>query len=320
MKQIKTLLIVISIAAVIGIGGLGYLVMQTSNALGYSQSRVASLNDDIRSIQDNFNQTTQSLRTSEAELTSTTITLSATHRQLSDREKELIDTKKALDDTQTSLTSTKTELAVAKDRLSKTTDVSAQLTAAQSQLQVAQTKLADAQQTLNGLGITIHTQPELWTFNSKDWPHNNNPTAVSPTWNQLKSFITRDDTDLTPYDKSDYNCVNYATRLYNAAELANIDSSMVTITLQGEVIGHALNAFITSDYGLVYIDCSSKDLVAHITVGQPFRAVDLTFASPGDFRNDTWWKQLESRGGYYYLPSSNPSLAQSIIKSISFYY
>lgn len=79
-----------------------------------------------------------------------------------------------------------------------------------------------------------------------------NPNATDPTWDQLKAFLLRDTTDQTPYKDGIYECGNYANDLYNNAQNSGIRCAFVVLRLGASL--HAINAFKTTDKGLVYID------------------------------------------------------------------
>ena len=92
----------------------------------------------------------------------------------------------------------------------------------------------------------------------------NNPDATDPSWEELKAFLLTDETDSQRYDYSTFVCADFAEMLHNNAEAAGFRVAFVTIQLgpcsyypiSG---GHALNAFETTDKGLVYIDCTSSN-------------------------------------------------------------
>jgi hypothetical protein len=113
----------------------------------------------------------------------------------------------------------------------------------------------------------------------------NNENAVNPSYSQLVSFLRQDNTDQFPYiytvsppgmyygsAESHVNleriqniidataepgnphvCADFAERLHNNAELAGIRCGYVSVTLAGN-IGHACDAFETTDRGPVYVD------------------------------------------------------------------
>ena len=92
----------------------------------------------------------------------------------------------------------------------------------------------------------------------------NNPDATNPTFAELVAFLQRDQTDKYSYilgpPKNAYICTDFAETVHNNAEAAGIRAAWVGIDIEGEAEGHALNAFETTDLGLVYIDCTGKGL------------------------------------------------------------
>jgi len=85
-----------------------------------------------------------------------------------------------------------------------------------------------------------------------------NPNATDPTWLQLKAFITADKTDEKLYMENFYMCGAFAEDVHDNAEAAGIKAAWISIDFQDGSAGHALNAFKTTDKGLVYIDCTSS--------------------------------------------------------------
>jgi len=86
----------------------------------------------------------------------------------------------------------------------------------------------------------------------------NNPAAVDPTWDQVVAFLKADRTDEMEYVDEDFMCGSFAQDVHNNAEKAGIRAAWVGIDLAGEPIGHAVNAFNTTDRGLVYTDSTGQ--------------------------------------------------------------
>jgi len=82
----------------------------------------------------------------------------------------------------------------------------------------------------------------------------NYETASNPTWARLLDFLRNDRTDEKAYVPGVYMCGDYAKDVHNNAERAGIRAAYVVIELVGA--DHALNAFKTTDRGLVFIDCT----------------------------------------------------------------
>ena len=115
----------------------------------------------------------------------------------------------------------------------------------------------------------------------------NYPDATNPTYAKLVAFIKRDPTDTNSYLKGgpkDYVCADFAEDVHNNAEAAGIRAAWVGIDIEGEDKGHALNAFETTDRGLVYIDCTGD---SHGTVYVP--TLDAYLCHPTPKPEPTTW-------------------------------
>jgi len=84
----------------------------------------------------------------------------------------------------------------------------------------------------------------------------NNSAAHDHPWQKVLKFLQEDTTDkerYTPERGSAY----FAEMLHNRAEYYNFKTAFVVVEFEnGE--SHALNAFNTVDYGLVYVDCTGE--------------------------------------------------------------
>ena len=113
-----------------------------------------------------------------------------------------------------------------------------------------------------------------------------NPNATDPTYAELLAFLEADQTDKYSYivgpPKVAYICADFARDVHNNAEAAGIRAAWVGIDLESQAEGHALNAFQTTDRGLVFIDCTGVglwdetgdrtcwDRRAYVETGQPY--------------------------------------------------
>jgi hypothetical protein len=77
-------------------------------------------------------------------------------------------------------------------------------------------------------------------------------------------FLLADPTDDETYQKYAFNCVDFSDMLHNNAEAAGIKSAFVAIEFYEEDVGHTLNAFRTTDKGLVYVDNTGENWAASI--------------------------------------------------------
>jgi hypothetical protein len=121
----------------------------------------------------------------------------------------------------------------------------------------------------------------------------NNPNATNPTYAELLAFLEADQTDKYSYivgpPKVAYVCADFARDVHNNAEAAGIRAAWVGIDIEGEAEGHALNAFETTDRGLVFIDCTGVglwdeagdrtnwDRRAYVEIGQPYQVSYLDY-------------------------------------------
>ncbi len=146
-----------------------------------------------------------------------------------------------------------------------------------------------------------------------------NAQSKDPSWEQLRGFILNDDTDERPYVPGSFVCTDFATMLHDRAETAGIRAAYVSVDF-ADGPGHALNAFNTTDKGLVYIDCTGQglntatsgaisggpattidyDKVAYVALGHEYGIISLDRASAFDYEFYEWWMQqwedYESKG------------------------
>jgi hypothetical protein len=124
--------------------------------------------------------------------------------------------------------------------------------------------------------------------------------ARDVTWDELMQFVLEDFTDESPYIADLQMCGSFAETLHNNAEAAGIRAAWVSIDIVGQTIGHALNAFVTTDRGLVFVDCTGEDTsavgavdaeagacdydkAAYVQVGQPYGLVSIEFAESASY-------------------------------------
>ena len=120
----------------------------------------------------------------------------------------------------------------------------------------------------------------------------NNPNAINPTYTELLAFLEKDPTDKYSYifgpPKVAYICSDFAEDVHNNAEAVGIRAAWVGIDIEGRTEGHALNAFETTDVGLVFIDCTGEglwsesssnrnswDKQAYVKIGEAYQVTDV---------------------------------------------
>ncbi|HEX79039.1 MAG TPA: hypothetical protein G4O19_02665 [Dehalococcoidia bacterium] len=135
----------------------------------------------------------------------------------------------------------------------------------------------------------------------------NKEATRNPTWDELMSFLGQDATDSMLYGPQ-LLCGGFAEALHNNAERAGIASAFMAINFE-EGIGHAINAFNTSDKGLVYIDCTgddthsthlpgyiyigdtgSHDTIAYLEIGEPIGHINIGLSYGLDYSDYEQWK------------------------------
>jgi hypothetical protein len=78
-----------------------------------------------------------------------------------------------------------------------------------------------------------------------------------PTMAELLEFLKEDQTNTMVYDWRNFVCSNFAITLYENAEAGGIRCAYVSAGSFYQ--GHALNAFQTTDEGLVFVDCTGNE-------------------------------------------------------------
>jgi hypothetical protein len=101
-----------------------------------------------------------------------------------------------------------------------------------------------------------------------------NESAIDPTYAQMLNFIASDTTDQIAYKKGQFTCGDYAERVQNNAENAGIRCAWVSVDFI-DAVGHACNAFNTTDRGLVFIDCTNGDSHVDVQIGQLYAPTPL---------------------------------------------
>ena len=87
------------------------------------------------------------------------------------------------------------------------------------------------------------------------------------------------------YNENYQSCGDYAEELHNNAEAHGIRAAYVQVEFADGSVGHAMNAFITTDYGLQFIDAtgsgyendtSGHDKMCFIGEGKPLQCIGIT--------------------------------------------
>ncbi len=99
-------------------------------------------------------------------------------------------------------------------------------------------------------------------------------TLENPAWSELKGLLAQDDTDMLPYHKDSFDCADFAITLRDRMWKYGVRCAYVEVSFsEGE--GHALNAFETTDNGLIYVDNTRADQIAYAELNQPYGTIHL---------------------------------------------
>lgn len=179
------------------------------------------------------------------------------------------------------------------------------LAQSEQDLTSAQQELRSAKLTISSLESELELYKDTWgsvvssdvepPFQGADIV--NYDTASNPTWAKLLDFLLKDETDEKDYVTGFYMCGDYARDVHNNAERAGIRAAYVAIEFSNSY--HALNAFKTTDRGLVFIDCtgletwqpgpSNRDKIVNVRLGRSYVAKSL-------FPESGWSKSWENMG------------------------
>ncbi|MFH1031287.1 MAG: hypothetical protein V1767_01760 [Chloroflexota bacterium] len=284
-------------------------------------------NAELKAVRKELGSTKQALTLTQTKLSSTQSTLDMTKTELADKEQKLTSTQSELTSTKQTLTLSQVELSSVNQTLNS---VQQNLATLQATLSKTQQQLAIAQETLSGLGITLYTSKE-----NSDVELIDNRKATNPTLNQLVEFIFQDQTDRLPYYAGklpyathEYDCSQLSRDVHNHSEAVGIRSAVVHVWFRGEKVGHALNAFLTTDYGLVYVDSTgTPDKIVRVKKGKEMLALEFKYGLPITMiRMDSWWDSLSSYywidplSDIYWIPSSASPSGKAVTSSIEMYW
>jgi hypothetical protein len=150
----------------------------------------------------------------------------------------------------------------------------------------------------------------------------NNPEATDPSWDYLQAFLAEDKTDERDYVLGDFVCGSFAQDVHNNAEKAGIRAAWVAIDLANKPIGHAINAFNTTDRGMVFTDSTgdtteaneaailkpeleengealtghTRDRIAYVVKGKELGFISLDIAQSPDY---SYYEQYREKSREY---------------------
>jgi hypothetical protein len=132
--------------------------------------------------------------------------------------------------------------------------------------------------------------------NSSDVVIKNRENTHDPTMAELKAFLKADRTNNLVYVNQSFVCTNYAVALHDNSEGNGIHCGFVCVSFNDADIPHALNAFQTTDEGLVFVDDTGTrkgngiDSFAKIKIGYPVSEVPV-FKSDSSILDYLPWRE-----------------------------
>ncbi len=238
----------ITLGVLILIGCVTGLIL-TYSALGATQDRLAETETTLIEVQAEQQNTARTLEETRTELTETADSLAQTRQSLEEQQGETDKYIELYENSAEELKDTQTRLDSMEDKMA----------ASEKEKQEAQALYKEIQEKLALYEDTLGTQvfaDVLPPYNSgylANLALSNNSTAKDPTWQELLDFLYEDRTDKKLYVEDVYMCGSFAMDVHNNAEARGIRAAFVAIHFYNE-LPHAINAFKTTDRGLVFID------------------------------------------------------------------
>jgi hypothetical protein len=221
----------------------------TFHTLGATQDRLAQTEDTLNQVQVEQQNTARSLEETQNELTDTSASLEQTRQTLEEQQKETAKYLQLYEGSTAQLKDTQAQLDTTEDKLADSESEKQDL---QKTLDQVQEKLALYEDTL-GIQVFADVLPPYNIGYLEDLTLTNNATAKDPTWQELLDFLYQDRTDKKLYVTGVFMCGSFAEEVHNNAEAKGIRAAFVVIHFYNEQ-SHAIDAFKTTDRGLVYID------------------------------------------------------------------
>jgi predicted RNase H-like nuclease (RuvC/YqgF family) len=217
----------------------------------------------LGATQDLLEETKASLNITQVEQQNTARMLEDTRNELQNTNNSLEETRQALDEQESQ---TEKYVQLYESGIDELKDRQIQLDSLEDKLATSEKENQDIQRTINevqeklalyedtlGTNVFSDIMPSYSSGNVSTLKLINQATAKNPTWEELLDFLKEDKTDKKLYVTGVYECGNFARDLHNNAESHGIRAALVAVHFYNSP-SHALNAFKTTDRGLVYID------------------------------------------------------------------
>lgn len=144
----------------------------------------------------------------------------------------------------------------------------------------------------------------------------NYDNATDPTYEELKQFLLKDDTEDHEYNPDSFVCADFAEMLHNRSEKAGINAGYVSVDFS-EVYsnttedGHALVVYDTTDKGLVFVDATntidnrgqSYDRIAYLVKDKEYGTIPIKKVRYEDgFEYEYYSKYQRNKYNFRYDP------------------
>lgn len=191
-----------------------------------------------------------------ADLQDTENRLQVTEDTLQQTEDQLLNTRESLDESIQANLELKSQYNSTASRLDSVESSLRAEKSKTSQLEEEIENLEDELQLYYDMGIIVKSEmvPPYQASTRPQFDLVNNSEATHISYIDLRHFLFEDDTDKIPYIVDEFMCGEFAETLHNNAEESGIKAAFVGIQFEDGSVGHAFNAFITTDRGLIYID------------------------------------------------------------------
>ena len=221
----------------------------------YLKAQIDTARNDILNL-------TSTVNLQEVKITETESELDLTRSRLKETKAELVVTYNERDEALELNEELENELFDTEQELDYVEENLQMQKAETSELQIALEAIQEELQLYHDTGITVAQGivPPYRTSLYGSFDLENNPDVINVSWSQLKDFLREDRTDNNLYIENYYMCGEFAETLHNNAENSGIKAAWVGIQFEDDSIAHALNAFVTTDRGLVYIDTTGTEL------------------------------------------------------------
>jgi len=249
----KKILIAIGVLV---LAGCAVGLVLTYQALGNTESELDDAQADVANLQQELQDTRNSLTETQDDLQDTATELESTQSDLNEQKNETAEYIDLYEITQEELEDVEKELNTKSGLLDsiqqENEDLQEDMDEIQEDMDEIQEKLDLYEDTL-GTQVFSGVNPPYRSGDALELVLTNNNNAKDPTWLELRAFLLEDKTDKNLYIPGEYECGNFAEELHNNAEADGIRTAFVGIHYYDDV-SHAINAFKTTDLGLVYVD------------------------------------------------------------------